>query len=188
MLERTLKEWRNGTPEAGLWVFGYASLIWRPEFDYTEKRHAKVQGWHRALHMWSRINRGTPECPGLVFAMLPGGSCHGIVFHVPTAQVPEVLAQLWLREMPTGVYDPRWLRCKTGPQGTLGEVQALAFTLSRSSPNFCGELSDVQYAQIFSQASGRYGTTLDYAQQTYDGLLEVGIHDRALARLLKKAG
>jgi glutathione-specific gamma-glutamylcyclotransferase len=48
-------------------------------------------------------------------------------------------------------------------------------------------LSDAQYAQIFSQACGRYGTTLDYAQQTYDGLLSVGIHDRALQKLLRKA-
>ncbi len=183
MLERTLKTWREGRPEAGLWVFGYASLIWRPEFEFTEKRPARVQGWHRALHMWSRINRGTPECPGLVFAMLSGGSCQGMAFHVPQAQVPGVLEQLWVREMPTGVYDPRWLRCAT-PQG---DVQALAFTLSRQSSNFCGVLSDAQYAQIFSQACGRYGTTIDYAQQTYDGLLREGIHDRALQKLLRKA-
>ena len=183
MLEHILKTWQEGTPEAGLWVFGYASLIWRPEFIYTEKRPARVRGWHRALQMWSRINRGTPECPGLVFAMLSGGSCQGMAFHVPQAQVPGVLDQLWFREMPTGVYDPRGLRCAT-PQG---DVQALAFTLSRSSPNFCGMLSDAQYAHIFSHACGRYGTTLDYAQQTYNGLLREGIHDRALQHLLRKA-
>jgi glutathione-specific gamma-glutamylcyclotransferase len=182
MLERTLKAWQDGTPEAGLWVFGYASLIWRPEFDFSQKRPARVQGWHRALQMWSRINRGTPECPGLVFAMLSGGSCQGMAFHVPHEQVPETLAQLWQREMPTGVYDPRWLRCGTAQ----GEVRALAFTLSRRSPNFCGVLTDAQYAQIFSQSSGRYGTTLDYAQQTYDGLLREGIRDLALEKLLKK--
>jgi glutathione-specific gamma-glutamylcyclotransferase len=182
MLERTLKAWQDGTPEAGLWVFGYASLIWRPEFDFSQKRPARVQGWHRALQMWSRVNRGTPDCPGLVFAMLSGGSCQGMAFHVPHAQVPDTLARLWVREMPTGVYDPRWLRCGTAQ----GEVRALAFTLSRRSPNFCGVLTDVQYAQIFSQSSGRYGTTLDYAQQTYDGLLREGIRDLALEKLLKK--
>jgi cation transport protein ChaC len=84
--------------------------------------------------------------------------------------------------MPTGVYDARWLRCTT-PQGP---VRALAFTLSRSSPNYCGVLSDAQYAQIFQQARGRYGTTLDYAQQTYAGLLREGIHDRALEKLLRR--
>ncbi len=187
MLQRTLQDWRNNTPEGGehdgLWVFGYASLIWRPEFDYTQRHLARVQGWHRALHMWSRVNRGSPECPGLVFAMLPGGSCQGVVFHIPRAQASAALEHLWVREMPTGVYDPRWLSCTTAQ----GSVRALAFTLSRKSPNFCGNLSDTQYAQIFREARGRYGTTLDYAQQTYDGLLREGIHDRALQRLLAKA-
>ena len=53
-----------------LWVFGYASLIWRPEFEATEQRTARVNGWHRSLRMRSRVNRGTPERPGLVFALL----------------------------------------------------------------------------------------------------------------------
>jgi glutathione-specific gamma-glutamylcyclotransferase len=210
MLQRTLLEWRAGlsnapgTPGApqssslipkrtqdnapspnapeGLWVFGYASLIWRPEFIYTDKRPARVHGWHRALHMWSRINRGSPECPGLVFALLSGGSCQGMAFHIAHDQVPAVLDQLWAREMPSGVYDPRWLKCATAR----GPVRALAFTLSRNSPNFCGKLSNAQYLHIFKHASGRYGTTLDYAQQTYQGLLREGIHDLALKDILAK--
>ena len=194
MLQNTLAAWHahhhlqaiaaDNVPGSGpgLWVFGYASLIWRPEFTFTEKRPARVRGGHRALPMWSRINRGTPECPGLVFALLSGGSCQGVVFHVPHDAVPGVMAQLWYREMPNGVYDPRWLRCAT-PQG---DVQALAFTLSRSSASYCGALTDAQYAQIFKEACGRYGTTLDYVQQTYDGLLREGIHDVKLKTLLDK--
>jgi glutathione-specific gamma-glutamylcyclotransferase len=184
LLAQAMQTWRSMGTGKGLWVFGYASLIWRPEFGFTEKRSARVHGWHRALHMWSRVNRGTPQCPGLVFALLSGGSCQGAVFHIAEPDVPAAMAQLWLREMPTGVYDPRWLRCTTAQ----GNVQALAFTLARSSPNFCGVLSDEQYRQIFSQSSGRYGTTLDYARQTYACLLEEGIHDLALERLLKLAG
>jgi len=30
-----------------LWVFGYGSLMWHPELDYTEQRLAVVHGWHR---------------------------------------------------------------------------------------------------------------------------------------------
>ena len=56
-----------------LWVFAYASLVWRPEFHAAETRPARVHGFHRCLQMWSRVNRGTPEEPGLVFALLPGG-------------------------------------------------------------------------------------------------------------------
>lgn len=179
MLGDAIAQWRRHSGD--LWVFGYASLIWRPEFDFTERRAARVHGWHRALEMWSRINRGTPECPGLVFALLRGGSCQGVVFRIPANQAEQALKDLWFREMPTCVYDPRWLRCATDR----GIVNALAFTLSHRSPSYCGQLSTTQYRQIFAQSCGRYGTTLDYAQRTYESLLAEGIDDHALARLLK---
>ena len=85
--------------------------------------------------------------------------------------------------MVNAVYDPRWLPCQT-PHGT---VKALAFTLSRKSPNHTGVLPDPEYTRIFAQARGRYGTTHDYARATHEGLVKMGIHDRALARLLALA-
>ena len=178
MLEMAKLRWGG---ESDLWVFGYASLIWRPEFDFIEQRRARVHGWHRSLKMWSRINRGTPDCPGLVFALLSGGSCQGVVFRIPRHDVAEALPRLWQREMATGVYDPKWLRCQT----TEGTVSALAFTLSRRSPNYTRELSEAQVRRVFSESCGRYGTSLDYARNTFHGLLEHDIHDRALERLLK---
>ncbi len=63
-------------------------------------------------------------------------------------------------------------------------MRALAFTLSRNSPGHTGTLPEHEYRRIFREARGRYGTTHDYAHATYEGLRQVGIHDRALARLL----
>ena len=187
LLERVRAQWARQRAPGGshpdLWVFGYASLIWRPEFDATERHPTRVHGWHRALKMWSRINRGTPQRPGLVFALLPGGCCAGLVYRVPHREADAVLASLWAREMPTGVYDPRWLPCPT-PHGP---VPALAFTLSRRSPNYTGELPTHQLREIFRHARGRYGSTVDYARQTFDALRQHGIHDRALGRLLTQA-
>ena len=85
--------------------------------------------------------------------------------------------------MVSGVYDPRWLNCLTDQ----GPVSALAFTLSRRSPNYTGELDPARYQQIFSQSRGRYGTTLDYARQTLHCLHSHGIDDAALRRLLDHA-
>ena len=180
MLRHALQQWGG---KGDLWVFAYASLLWRPDFEVAEQRPAKVHGWHRALKMWSRVNRGTPECPGLVFALLSGGSCQGAVLRVLQREGEAVLHKLWEREMVTGVYDPKWLHCGTGH----GPVQALAFTLSRQSPNFTGELPPERYRQIFSAARGRYGTTLDYADQTLRCLKQHGIRDAALHRMLSHA-
>ena len=169
-----------------LWIFGYASLIWRPEFEFAEQRFASISGYHRALKMWSTYNRGTPEQPGLVFGLLPGGSCKGVVFRIPRAKVAAALPPLWEREMPNAVYEPKWLCCQTLHNGQKNSVTALAFTLSKKSPDHTGELTLDAYKEIFAQASGRYGSTRDYAQLTYDGLRKVGIHDRALGDLLKQ--
>ena len=178
MLAATLDEWGG---QHDLWIFGYASLIWRPGFEAAEQRFAMLHGYHRALKMWSRVNRGTLAQPGLVFGLLPGGSCRGMAFRLPREQVAATLPVLWEREMPNAVYDPRWLRCRTAQ----GDVKALAFTLSRRSPHHAGTLSAQHYQQIFSSASGRYGTTRDYAQMTYDQLRALGIEDEALGKILQ---
>ena len=169
--------------ERDLWVFGYASLIWRPEFDAAEHRAAWVHGWHRAFRMRSRVNRGTPEQPGLVYALMSGGLCRGMVYRLPQALADQELARLWHREMPNGVYDPRWLRCHTAQ----GPVSALAFTLSRRSPNFTGRLQDAEMLHILRHAQGRYGSTLDYLVRTAEALRERQMCDRESERLLHLA-
>ncbi len=175
LLARTRREWGG---RGDLWIFGYASLLWRPEFEVVEHHAAYVRGWHRALRMASRVNRGTPERPGLVFALLPGGSCHGAVYRVPRGEAGEVLTRLWQREMPNGVYDPRWLPCETGK----GSLRALAFTLSRQSPQHTGHLHDEQLLHILRHARGRYGTTLDYLLETAQALAERGVRDAEIER------
>ena len=180
LLACTLRRWGG---EGDLWVFGYASLIWRPGFDAAEQRPAVVHGWHRALRMRSRINRGTPECPGLVFALVRGGSCRGMAYRIEQARVATEIERLWEREMPTGVYDPKWLACRTAQ----GSVNALAFTLSHTSESHTGAMSDSQILDIFRSASGRYGTTLDYLLSTARSLRGCGIRDRDIERLVALA-
>jgi cation transport protein ChaC len=180
LLAQVRQQWGGASD---LWVFGYASLIWRPEFDAAEHRPALVRGWHRALQMRSRVNRGTPEQPGLVYALVSGGMCRGMVYRIPHDSARAELDRLWHREMPTGVYDPRWLRCQT----TGGDVMALAFTLSRRSPNYTGRIDDQEMLRILRHARGRYGTTLDYLVRTAETLRHHRMCDRESARLLALA-
>ncbi len=177
LLEAVRSQWQR---RRELWVFGYGSLIWRPGFRPAEQRVATVHGYHRALRMRSRINRGSPERPGLVFALLRGGSCRGVALRVAPADANAVLDELWAREMPTGVYDTRWLPCRTAH----GSVHALAFTLNRRSPSFCEAIDDAEMLDILRHAEGRYGSTLDYLLQTERGLRHQGIHDREVERLV----
>ena len=133
--------------------------------------------------MRSRINRGTPERPGLVFALVSGGSCRGVVYRIGRARAERELERLWAREMPTGVYDPRWLPCRT-PHGT---VRALAFTLDRASPAHTGEIADAELLDILRHARGRYGSTMEYLLETAASLRARGISDREIERLERLA-
>ncbi|WP_396267483.1 gamma-glutamylcyclotransferase [Ideonella sp.] len=181
LLAAALEHWRAS--QQALWIFGYASLLWKREFDAMEMREAGVAGWHRAFRMRSRVNRGSVDCPGLVFALMAGGSCVGRVYRVRAGSERDVLQALWEREMPTGVYDPRWLSCRT-PQG---RVQALAFTLPHRHPSHTGRLSDAALLEIFQRARGRYGSTLEYLAQTATQLERMGIRDAEVQRLMRLA-
>ncbi|HLL11188.1 MAG TPA: gamma-glutamylcyclotransferase [Rubrivivax sp.] len=182
-LSQLREQWHFRAGHGERWVFAYASLIWRPEFDAAEHRSAIVHGWHRALRMRSRVNRGTPQQPGLVFALLPGGACRGMVYRLRPEQAEDELERLWAREMPTGVYDPRLLPCRT-PQGP---VLALAFTLSRRSEACLGHLPDTELLHILRHAHGRYGSTLDYLAKTAAALRDKGVKDREIERLMALA-
>ena len=180
LLQQTQAEWGG---QRDLWVFGYASLIWRPEFESVEHLPATVHGWHRALRLRSRSHRGTPDQPGLVFALMRGGSCQGVAFRIAAARAAEELQRLWRREMDSGVYDPRWLPCRTAH----GVVPALGFTLHRGSPHDAGRLSDDELLGILRAAKGCYGSTLQYLLNTANCLRERRVHDREIERLVRLA-
>jgi cation transport protein ChaC len=177
--EAALKDWCGAQD---VWVFGYGSLIWKPEFDFIEQRSALLPGHHRALCLWSRINRGTPELPGLVFGLEAGGECHGMAFRVAANQVLPIFEALWRREMATGAYHPSWIDCQT-PQST---VRALAFVIDRAGPAYVPEPSDDALIEIILRASGIYGSCLEYVTQTADALEVAGIHDARMKALMTR--
>lgn len=165
-----------------IWVFGYGSLVWRPEFDFLERRLARIGGYHRSLCLWSRINRGTPEQPGLVFGLDVGGSCRGMAYRIAAPQVPDTLHELWKREMPSGAYIPKWLNCHT-PQG---RVRALVFTIDRGKGAYVRGLSKDQLLAIVQNAHGIYGPCAEYVLETAQALRKAGIHDRKLDSLVAR--
>jgi len=177
-ISQALRHWDG---RSDLWVFGYGSLIWRPEFDFIEARQARIHGYHRALCLWSRINRGTPELPGLVFGLDLGGSCTGRVFRIAAPQVPDIMRTLWQREMVSAAYIPRWLRCHTAA----GAVPGLVFTMNREDSGYAPDLSIGQILAAVRQGHGRYGACTDYVLQTAEALAASGIPDARLKAVVR---
>lgn len=173
-------------PGDAIWIYAYGSLIWRPDFEYVERRAATLVGHHRSLCLWSCINRGTPELPGLVFGLDLGGSCRGMAYRIDASRVQDVFPRLWQREMSTGCYQPRWLRCRSDD----GEIRALSFVMDRSHPGYVTGLSLEQQADIILRASGSCGPCSDYVLETAKALRQANIRDArldTLARYLEPA-
>ena len=178
-LQTALKDW---VPGQDLWIFGYGSLIWRPEFDFIEQRAASLQGYHRSLCLWSRINRGTPEIPGLVFGLEQSGACQGMVFKIPSQNVEQTFDAVWKREMGTGAYLPRWLNCETQQ----GAVAAMAFVIDQNGPAYVKQPPEDDLVDIICRAHGTYGSCFDYVTQTAVSLKAAGICDEQLANLTER--
>lgn len=162
-----------------IWVFGYGSLVWRPEFAFEESRHASLSGYSRALCLWSCVNRGTPERPGLVFGLKHGGICEGRVFRLPNENIIGQFRQLWKREMPSESYVPMWLPCET-PEG---RVKALVFVMDTNTHAYIGDLSEEETLEIVLNAKGSYGPCHEYVVETSDALARAGIRDDYLVYL-----
>lgn len=173
-----MASWERGDD---VWVFGYASLIWRPEFEFTERRDGLLRGYHRALCLWSRINRGTPERPGLVFALDRGGSCRGVAFRITASQVPSTMEALWRREMPSGAYLPKWLNCRT----PAGRVSALTFIMNRATDAYVRDLPPERFVDVIHNAHGNNGPCLEYVVETAQALKKSNIQDQRLQQIIE---
>jgi cation transport protein ChaC len=168
-----------------LWVFGYGSLMWRPDFPFLERVEARLIGAHRALCVYSFVHRGTPERPGLVLGLDHGGTCRGIAYRVPAAEREETIAYLRAREQVTSVYRecirPIWLKGVTERR-----VQALVYMVDRGHVQYAGRLSLEQQLHHVRQGHGRSGANRDYVIATVGALEELGYRETALHWLVER--
>jgi glutathione-specific gamma-glutamylcyclotransferase len=164
---------------AGWWVFGYGSLLWNPIFPVAESRPAIVRGLHRRFCLRSIALRGTREQPGLVLGLLPGGSCRGVAYRLPSPVAIDELHLLWRREMVVGSYNPRWVRVDADGRA----MHALAFVVKRAHPQCACGLSIEEQARIIAVAKGFGGSSLDYLERTRVALVSHGVVDRYLEDL-----
>ncbi len=180
--DRVVAEIMAGAPDGGFWVFAYGSLIWNPEFDFTERRKAVARGWHRRFCLgWDYRFRGNREQPGLMLAIDRGGQCNGVVFRLPDEAVKHNMDRLIRREMSMvpSAFPPRWIRVAS-PEGPL---TALTFAMNRKSGRYVGDLEDAATADMLATACGFRGSMAEYLHATVSHLEELGIRDRHLWRL-----
>jgi cation transport protein ChaC len=173
-----LRHWCGTAP---VYVFAYGSLIWNPAIHCEAVGTGRLFGRHRRMAMRSIFGRGTPECPGLMLTLLPGGCCDGVVLKIEPSRAFEELSLLWRREMISGSYRPRWMPVRTAKAAW----QCLVFDHNPHHPSFVGPLAFEREVQILSQAHGPLGPNKDYIFQTVQALDRWQLRDARMSRLEK---
>ncbi len=176
-LERAVAERAPG--DGSLWVFGYGSLIWNPEFEAAERRITLLRGWHRRFCLLQRRFRGSPHRPGLVLALEPGGACRGLAFRLDGVDPKALLMPVWRREMIGSGYAARWVRLESED----GPITALTFVVNRMSDRYTGRLDEPALAEIIATGCGHLGPSAEYLFHTVAECERLGIRDPHLWRL-----
>ena len=163
------------------WVFGYGSLMWRPGFAFVERAAALHHGRRRAFCIYSVHHRGTRERPGLVLGLAPGGAVRGVAYRIAEKAWPTTYVYLLEREQPTETY----VEAEIGLGLNDGRrVRATAFLSDRGHPQWAGDLSLDEQADLIAGAQGLSGRNVDYLRDLVVHLRAEGIADVAMEKLL----
>ena len=163
-----------------VWVFGYGSLIWRPELPFTERRVAAIDGWVRRFWQGSHDHRGVPDAPGRVVTLIPcaGGSCEGMAYLIESAVAEDTFAKLDYREK--NGYERHQVELSFAD----GEsVSGIVYIASQDNHAFLGPApTDDLVAQI-NVSVGPSGANFDYLMDLAGALRHLGIHDEHVFEL-----
>ena len=166
------------------WVFGYGSLMWRPGFDHLERHPAALQGWHRAMCRYSFRHRGTPEAPGMVAGLAPGGQCRGYAYLVDPEREAEVLAYLDEREGAGYRREVLPLEIEGG-DGRFRD-QGWVYVPEESHPSYAKDLPRVRTVELIANGRGQSGTAYNYMVALVQALDRMGDSDPDLRALLSE--
>ena len=152
------------------WVFGYGSLIWRPDFEFVERRVATLNGYSRRFWQGSHDHRGIPERPGRVVTLVPDASarCIGMAYRINATVLTEVFENLDHREK--NGYDRRQVTL-TLEDGIA--IDSILYLAPRGNFAYLGEAPLTEVAQQIASSEGPSGRNDAYLFELAQALREL---------------
>jgi cation transport protein ChaC len=182
-IEQSLDDMLRNRPEGGpTWVFAYGSLMWNPAIEFDVQRVGVLEGWHRSFCIRSVSGRGSPEHPGRVLALEPGGQTQGLAFRLRDDSAVSELRLLWTRELVSGAYCPSWAPVQLHD----GEiVSAIAFAANPGYALYDPDSSPASVAHVVRYATGVFGPNSDYVHFLHAALERLGLSDPYVESILE---
>ena len=180
-IDQSLAETMSRRPDQReLWVFAYGSLMWNPISEYDKRIVATLDDWHRSFCIRLIAGRGSPERPGRMLSLEPGGRTEGIALRIPEATLNDELRILWIREMVTGAYTPTWapVSFRSG-----GYATALVFVANPEQAQFEPDAHPQTIAPLIAEAFGSFGTNAEYVFKLQRSLADCEMRDRYIDEL-----
>jgi len=152
-----------------VWLFGYGSLVWRPDFPYLDARRAYVEGLTRRFWQGSHDHRGTEADPGRVVTLTeaPGERCCGRAYLIE----PDVFDHLDHREK--NGYERHDIEIFFDDEKVPGSV----YIGKPHNFAFFGATTLDEIAAHIARSAGPSGTNTDYLLQLARALRELDISD-----------
>ncbi|MEZ4253381.1 MAG: gamma-glutamylcyclotransferase [Polyangiales bacterium] len=167
------------------WLFGYGSLVWRPDFPYLRAENGYVRGWTRRFWQASHDHRGVPDAPGRVVTLVrdPASICWGRVYEIDPEVWENVARGLDHREKDGYArhHERVWLSDDT-------TVDALVYVATPDNPSFLGEAPLEAIAAQVRGARGPSGSNVEYVLELARALRAMGApdpHVEALAEAVR---
>jgi cation transport protein ChaC len=176
--ERLAQSLLAGRENEEICIFGFGSLIWKPEFDVERARKATANGWHREFCIEQARWRGTPALPGLGLALQPGGYCEGVALYPNRDEAPTVIRNLVKREIPDleCIDMARWIELTVGEE----QLNAIVFWAGPKGRGISSGLPLTSVAHRLAHACGHFGSSAEYLFNTVSHLESLGIEDENL--------
>lgn len=166
-----------------VWLFAYGSLIWNPQCHFAESVPAHLKGWRRSFCMRLMAGRGSPEQPGRMLSLAPGGETKGLALRFAEENLEQELLMVWLREMVSGSYYPDWAELALADGR---KVQAIIFRAHPQSQLHENDDSIETIYPLISRAKGILGSNREYVINLNNALEEHGFEDDYVDKLVKR--
>ena len=159
---------------SGVWVFGYGSLVWRPDIAFRDRRVARVRGWTRRFWQGSHDHRGEPHAPGRVVTLVPDPeeSCEGVAYFVDESVAEATFAGLDHREK--NGYERHDVRLEFRDGDTSGGVVYIA---PAGNHAWLGPSPEHEMVEQIRRSAGPSGANMEYLRELAAALRELGIDD-----------